>query len=48
MGGSNGEIVGQRAAGGRRRSDAQPMGVYFDRPTEPDAVKQRPCALTLT
>jgi len=33
--------------GGRRHSDAQPMGVYFDRPAEPDAVKQHPCALTL-
>jgi len=37
----------RRASGGCRRSDAQPMGVYFDRPTEPDAVNKRPCALTL-
>ena len=44
---SNAEIVWRRAAGGRRRSDAQPMGVYFDRPAESDAVKQRPCALNL-
>jgi len=43
----NVEIVWRRAAGGRQRSDAQPMGVYFDRPAEADAVKQRPCALTL-
>ena len=37
--GSNAEIVWRRAPGGRLRSDAQPMGVYFDRPAEPDAVK---------
>ena len=37
----------RRAAGGRLHSDAQPMGVYFDRAAEPDAVKQRPRALTL-
>jgi len=47
MRGSNAEIVWRRAAGGRLRSDSQPMGVYFDRPAEPDTVKQRPCALTL-
>jgi len=35
--------------GGARPEDAgAAMGVYFDRPAEPDAVKQRPCALTLT
>ena len=43
----NAEIVWRRAVGGRQRSNAQPMGAYFDRPAEPDAVKQCPCALTL-
>jgi len=47
MRGSNAEIIWRRAPGGRRHSDAQPMGVYVDSPAELDAVKERPCALTL-